>query len=71
MNDPEKKIIIKVSLSEAALILELRKWQYGDFRIKKAKGKYGRLVYEGSKLINENDGLKLSLDKDFNGSIIK
>ena len=60
----KKEIIIKVSLLEAAMILKLRKYNYGEFRIIKMNGNPTRIVLEGSEMLKASDGMALSLDTD-------
>lgn len=58
----QKEILVKVSLLEAAMLLKLRKYDYGDFRIIKMAGNPTRIIFEGSEMLKESDGIVLSLD---------
>ena len=62
LQNTKKEIIIKVSLLEAAMILKLRKYNYGEFKIIKMNGNPTRIVLEGSEMLKASDGMALSLD---------
>jgi len=64
LQNTKKEIIIKVSLLEAAMILKLRKYNYGEFKIIKMNGNPTRIVLEGSEMLKASDGMALSLDTD-------
>ena len=64
LQNTKKEIIIKVSLLEAAMILKLRKYNYGEFRIIKMNGNPTRIVLEGSEMLKASDGKALALDTD-------
>ena len=64
LQNTKKEIIIKVSLLEAAMILKLRKYNYGEFKIIKMNGNPTRIVLEGSEMLKASDGMVLSLDTD-------
>ena len=64
LQNTKKEIIIKVSLLEAAMILKLRKYNYGEFKIIKMNGNPTRIVLEGSEMLKASDGMVLSLDID-------
>lgn len=58
---PEKMIKIEVSLREASLITELRKYHFGRCTVHKLDGVIVRLETNESKLINEDGGLSLAI----------
>ena len=61
---PQKQMIrIEVSLLEAAMIIKLRKYDYGDFEIVKIKGDPSRVIFKGSEILKESEGMVLALDK--------
>jgi len=64
LQNTKKEIIIKVSLLEAAMILKLRKYNYGEFKIIKMNGNPTRIVLEGSEMLKASDGMALALDTD-------
>jgi len=64
LQNTKKEIIIKVSLLEASMILKLRKYNYGEFKIIKMNGNPTRIVLEGSEMLKASDGMALSLDTD-------
>jgi len=59
----KQRIKIEVSLLEAAMIFQLRKYDYGEFRIIKISGDPIRIIIEGSEILKEADGLQLEFDK--------
>jgi len=63
LTNNQQKIIIEVSLWEAAMILKLRKYDYGEFKIVKMNGNPTRIIFEGSEMLKADDGLILSIDK--------
>lgn len=59
----KKEITIEVSLLESALILKLRKYDYGEFTIVKMAGNPTRIIrIEDSEILKEIDGKTLALD---------
>lgn len=61
LQNNKKEIIIKVSLLEASMILKLRKYDYGEFRIIKMNGNPTRIILEGSEMLKASDGLELAI----------
>ena len=64
LQNNKKEIIIKVSLLEASMILKLRKYDYGEFRIIKMNGNPTRIILEGSEMLKASDGMVLAIDKE-------
>ena len=57
-----KKIYIEVSIWEAAVIKKLRRYSHGELTVHILGGKPQRVVWGGSELLREEDGLDLEAD---------
>ena len=56
---PISKVAVVLTLFEAAVVRNLRKFDYGELVIKKQKGQPYQMISSESKLVKEEDGLEL------------
>jgi len=54
-----EKVLVVVSPLEAAVIIKLREFDYGEMTIKKREGKPYQIVKGGTELLSEKSGLNL------------
>ena len=59
------KILVLVSLLEAALIKKLREYDFGEFKVIKQDKEPRRVVIGGSEYLKEEDGMTLDYGKDY------
>lgn len=56
-----EKIMISVTRYEAAMILKLRQYDFGSFKVQRTNGNPVRVIVEASELLTPEDGDKLLL----------
>jgi len=54
-----KKVLVAVSTLEAAVLIKLREFDYGEMTIKKRQGKPYQIVKGGTEILEEKSGLDL------------
>lgn len=62
-NRPEKMIKVEISAREAHLLKILRKYNFGKIMVFKANGVLVRVEPTESRILNEEEGIDISLDK--------
>ena len=54
-----KKVLVSVTTLEAAVLIKLREFDYGEITIKKREGKPYQIVRGGTEILDEREGLNL------------
>ena len=54
-----KKVLVEVTPLEAAVLMKLREFEYGEMTIKKKEGKPYQIVKGGTEILDERLGLNL------------
>jgi len=53
------KVLVAITTLEAAVIIKLREFEYGEMTIKKREGKPYQIVKGGTEILDANSGLEL------------
>ena len=54
-----RKVLVAVTTLEAAVLMKLREFDYGEMTIKKRQGKPYQIVKGGTEILDEKSGLNL------------